>query len=152
MQGYYAGFDIGRTFHVLVVVDDLGKRVFKRQVANTFNTVQEAINRVQSIASGCEVYWAVEMIDHNARMLVETLVGLGKKVYQTTPYRLKRFKEAGAQPRKTDAIDAAALANLLRLLCRVRGGGCRRSERVRSTIAGDCHRLLPRFDGQLAGL
>ena len=115
MQGYYAGFDVGRTFHVLVVVDDLGKRVFKRQVANTFTTVQEAINRVQSIASGCEVYWAVEMVDSNARMLVETLVGLGKKVYQTTPYRLKRFKEAGAQPRKTDAIDAAALANLLRL-------------------------------------
>ena len=78
MQEFFAGFDVGRTFHVLVVVDDLGKRVFKRQVANTFNTVQEAINRVQSIASGAEVYWAVEMVDRNARMLVETLVARGR--------------------------------------------------------------------------
>ena len=115
MQGYYAGFDVGRTFHVLVVVDGVGKRVLKRRVANTFNAVQEAVNRVLSIASGSEVCWAVEMVDNNARMFVSTLVKQGQKVYQTTPYRLKRFKEAGAQPRKSDTIDAVGLANLLRL-------------------------------------
>ena len=55
MQGYYAGFDVGRTFHVLVVVDGVGKRVLKRRVANTFNAGQEAINRVLSMASGSTV-------------------------------------------------------------------------------------------------
>lgn len=133
MQGYYAGFDIGRTFHVLVVVDGVGKRVLKRRVANTFNAVQEAINHVQSIASGSEIFWAVEMVDNNARMLVSTLVKQGKKVYQTTPYRLKRFKEAGAQPRKSDTIDAAALANFLRL---------RRDEMTPITIAPKEIRIL----------
>jgi len=115
MQEYYAGFDVGRTFHVLVAINGLGKRVFKQKVANTFGAVQDAICHVESKASGSEVYWAVEMVDRNARMLVETLIGQGKKVYQSTPYRLKRFKEVGSQPRKSDTIDAAALANLLRL-------------------------------------
>ena len=115
MQEYFAGFDVGRTFHVLVVVDESGKTVLKRRVENTFEAVTEAAERVQSGTSEGEVYWAVEMVDRNARMLVETLVRMGKKVYQSTPYRLKRFKEAAARPRKSDLIDAAALANLLRL-------------------------------------
>ena len=115
MQEFLAGLDIGRRFHVLAVVDCTGKRIYKRRFTNTAKTLLEMVSRVQSQTKNGKVYWAIEMADANASLVVRILAQAGQELYQSTPYRLKRFKEAAAQPRKSDSIDALALANLLRL-------------------------------------
>lgn len=115
MQEFFAGLDIGRRFHMLAVVNRDGKRIFKRRFYNTEKTLTEMVGRVKSKTKSGRVYWAIEMSDANASLVVRILARAQQALYQSTPYRLKRFKEATAQPRKSDPIDAVALANLLRL-------------------------------------
>lgn len=115
MQEFSAGIDIGRRFHVLAVVDATGKCVLKRRFNNNEKSLTDMVSRVKSRTKDGKVYWAIEMADANASLLVRILARAEEELYQSTPYRLKRFKEAAAQPRKSDPIDALALANLLRL-------------------------------------
>lgn len=117
----WVGIDVGKRFHHACAVDQNGKVVFSRKVANNQSAIEGLITRTTTKAGTAatggsgEVVWAVDMTSGSAALLVALLLGTGQPVLSVPGRLVNRMAGAFAGEGKTDAKDAHTIAETARL-------------------------------------
>lgn len=103
----YAGIDIGKSKHVVAVVDDEGRLLKK---ATSFEENQAGYEALEEVLGATDVLVCMEATGHYWKNLFVTLTGHRYQVAVVNPLRTNRFMGEDLARTKTDAIDAQGLA------------------------------------------
>jgi transposase len=109
----WAGTDAGRTHHHCVVIDDTGKRLLSRRVANDETELLKLLADV--LALGDEVTWGIDLADGGAALLIDLLLNHGQHTLYIPGRAVSRASEGYRGEGKTDAKDAAIIADQARI-------------------------------------
>lgn len=109
----WVGIDVGKRFHHACAVDQSGKIVFSRKVANGQAAIEQLIAR--TTAKAAEVVWAVDMTSGPAGLLIALLRATGQPVLYVPGRLVNRMAGAFAGEGKTDAKDSRTIAETARL-------------------------------------
>lgn len=115
MPRLWAGIDAGKTHHHCVAIDEDGRRVLSRRVANDETELLALIADVLSAARGEEVVWATDLNQGGAALMISLLVDNGQAVLyipgRTVHHAARTYRGDG----KTDAKDAGIIADQARM-------------------------------------
>jgi transposase len=158
VERVWAGVDIGKEHHHVVVIDADGARMLSRRVINDETVLLELIGQVTGLAD--EVRWAVDVSTGGAALLLALLVAHGQQVFYLSGNQVNRAADGYRGEGKTDAKDAAIIADQARmrrdltplrvddeLIVELRMLVARRRD-----LAGDRVRLVNRLHDQLLGI
>ena len=113
MERAWAGVDIGRDHHHVVVVDIDGERLLSRRVANHEPALLEVIEQVMGL--GGRVTWAIDLHGSESALLLAVLFDYGQKVVYVPGMTVNRAAEGYRGAGKTDAKDALIIADQARM-------------------------------------
>jgi transposase len=113
MAQVWAGVDAGKTHHHCVAVDADGKRLLSRRVANDEPELIALISDVTAL--GDEITWAVDLPDGGAALLIGLLVARDQALLYIPGRAVNRASGAYRGEGKTDARDAAVIADQARM-------------------------------------
>ncbi|ADP78645.1 IS110 family transposase [Pseudofrankia inefficax] len=158
MERVWAGVDIGKEHHHVVVIDADGARMLSRRVANDEPTLLDLLGQVTALAE--RVHWAVDLSTGGAALLLGLLVAHGQQVFYLSGNQVSRAAGGYRGEGKTDAKDAAIIADQVRmrrdlapmrvddeLIVELRMLVARRRD-----LAGDRVRLVNRLHEHLLGI
>jgi transposase len=115
----WVGIDVGKQFHHACAIDENGKVVFSRKVANRQAAIEDLITRTTTKSAGsgtaAEVVWAVDMTSGSAALLLMLLLATGQPVRSVPGRLVNRMAGAFVGEGKTDAKDARTIAETARL-------------------------------------
>lgn len=112
MTQVWAGVDAGRAHHHCVVIDADGKRLLSRRVANDEAALAALISDVTALGA---VTWAIDLPDGGAALLLGLLVGRDQPVLYIPGRAVNRASGGYRGEGKTDARDAAVIADQARM-------------------------------------
>ncbi|MEX5638064.1 IS110 family transposase [Parafrankia sp. FMc2] len=113
MERAWAGVDIGKGHHHVVVIDPDGARLLSRRVGNDEMALLELIGQVTALAD--QVRWAVDVNTGAATLLLALLVAHGQQVFYLSGNQVNRAADGYRGEGKTDTKDAAIIADQLRM-------------------------------------
>ncbi|WP_406409315.1 IS110 family transposase [Streptomyces sp. NBC_01643] len=113
VTGIWAGIDAGKTHHHCVVIDDGGKRLLSRRVANDEPELLRLLADV--LVLGDEVTWGIDLADGGAVLLIDLLLNHGQLTLYIPGVAVNRASEGYRGEGKTDAKDAAVIADQARI-------------------------------------
>ncbi|MDO3651307.1 IS110 family transposase [Nocardia mangyaensis] len=113
MAQIWAGVDIGKTDHHCVVIDTDGKRLLSRRIANDESELVKLIGEVTGLAD--EPTWAIDLNDGGAALLIGLLVERDQPLLYLPGRTLNRAAGGYRGEGKTDARDAAIIADQARM-------------------------------------
>ncbi|TNH31689.1 IS110 family transposase [Micromonospora orduensis] len=113
MANVWAGVDAGKSHHHCVVIDADGKRLLSRRVANDEPELLALIGDVIRLAD--EVTWAVDLPDGGAALLIELLAAHDQALLYIPGRTVNRAASGYRGEGKTDARDAAIIADQARM-------------------------------------
>ncbi|WP_334173696.1 IS110 family transposase [Sinomonas sp.] len=115
MPRLWAGIDAGKAHHHCVAIDEDGRRVLSRRVANNETELLALITDVLGIAESEEVVWATDLNQGGAALVISLLVDHGQPVLyipgRTVHHASRTYRGDG----KSDAKDAAIIADQARM-------------------------------------
>lgn len=109
----WAGIDAGKTDHHCVVIDESGRRLLSRRVANDEPELLELLTDV--LALGDAVTWGIDLADGGAALAITILTGHEQSVHYISGRAIHRASESYRGEGKTDARDAAVIADQVRI-------------------------------------
>jgi transposase len=109
----WAGVDTGKAHHHCVVIDDHGRRLLSRRVANDEPELEALITEVTAL--GEEVTWAADMAGGGAALLIGLLAAAGQRLLYLPGHALAHAAAGYRGEGKTDARDAAIIADQARM-------------------------------------
>ena len=110
----YCGIDWAEGHHDIALVDDEGKLVGKRRINETVEGFAELIEMLVDAGDSAEALIPVA-IETPRGLLVAALRAAGRPIYPINPLAVARYRErTSVSGKKSDHIDAMALANILR--------------------------------------
>lgn len=109
----WAGIDAGKGHHHLVVIDREGRRLLSRRVPNDEPELVAAITA--ALARAKEVTWAIDLADGPAALAITLLLGRDQRVLYLPGVAVNRIAGAYRGEGKTDAKDAALIADQARM-------------------------------------
>lgn len=113
-MGVYGGIDWAEGHHDIALVDDDGRLVAKRRISETPAGLAELIS-VMAAAGDSPAEPIPVAIETPRGLLVAALRATGRPVYPINPIAVARYRERTAvSGKKSDHVDAMALANILR--------------------------------------
>lgn len=113
MGRVWAGVDIGKMHHHCVVVDEEGRHLLSRRVANDESELLSLIAAVLGV--GQETTWAVDVTHGGAVLLLGLLANHGQSVFYLPGLAVNRATAGYRGQGKTDARDAAIIADQARM-------------------------------------
>jgi transposase len=113
MAMIWAGIDAGKTHHHCVAIDESGRRLLSRRVANDEPELLELLTDVLSL--GDEVTWGIDLADGGAALAITILFNHGQQVHYISGRAIHRASESYRGEGKTDARDAAVIADQVRI-------------------------------------
>lgn len=113
MTHIWAGIDAGKGHHHCVAIDDTGKRLLSRRVPNDEQDLVQLLTDV--LALGDEVTWGIDLLDGGAPLMITLLVNHGQQVLYIPGRTVNRASEGYRGAGKTDAKDAAIIADQARI-------------------------------------
>ena len=113
MAAIWAGIDAGKTHHHCVAIDESGRRLLSRRVANDEPELTELLADVLALAD--EVTWAIDLADGGAALAITILLNQDQPVHYISGRAIHRVSEGYCGEGKTDAKDAAVIADQLRV-------------------------------------
>lgn len=154
----WAGVDAGKAHHHCVVIDADGRRLLSRRVANDEPELLRLLTDVLNL--GDEVTWGIDLADGGAALLIAVLVNHGQHVLYIPGMAVNRASEGYRGDGKTDAKDAAVIADQARVrrdLQPVRPGDELIAELKvltghRRDLVDDRTRTINRLRGHLTGI
>jgi transposase len=158
MAAIWAGIDAGKTHHHCVAIDESGRRLLSRRVANDESDLLELLTDV--LALGNQVTWGIDLADGGAALAIAILLNHDQLVHYISGRAIHRVPESYRGEGKTDAKDAAVIADQVRIrrdLQPLRAG----NETVtdlkiltgrRMDLVADRTRTVNRLRAQLSGL
>jgi transposase len=166
MAGVWAGVDTGKAHHHCVVIDQAGRRLLSRRVANDEAELLALLAAVAELGAGeadpgqAQVTWAVDQADGGAALLIGLLLAHDQRLLYV-PGRTVHHAAAGYRGEgKTDARDAAVIADQARMrrdLAPLRPGDALTVELKvltarRADLVADRTRAINRLRGLLTGV
>lgn len=112
MGRVWAGVDAGKTHHHCVVIDSDGKRLLSRRVANDEPELLELMADVRALG---EATWAVDLADGGAALLIGILAAHDQPLLYISGRKVNRAADGYRGEGKTDARDAAVIADQARI-------------------------------------
>lgn len=113
MGRIWAGVDIGKTHHHCVAIDEEGRHLLSRRVANDEAELLALIGDVLNL--GHETTWAVDVTHGGAVLLLGLLANHGQPVLYLPGLAVNRATASYRGQGKTDARDAAIIADQARM-------------------------------------
>lgn len=110
---YWVGFDVGKAFHWLCVLDEEGEEVLSRRVEATEEDLEESCSEVERL--GGERTVGIDLLGGPATLLEAVLLGRGEGVFHVPGIAVNRARDAYRGEAKSDAKDARVIADQLRL-------------------------------------
>ena len=110
----YCGIDWAEGHHDIAVIDDEGRLLAKRRVVESPTGLAELISMLAGI--GDDVADPIPVAIETPRgLLVAALRATGRPIYPINPMAVARYRErTSLSGKKSDHVDAMALANILR--------------------------------------
>jgi len=105
----WAGIDAGKGHHHVVVIDGEGRRMLSRRVANDEPDLETLIAAIVDCAT--EVNWTIDLADGPAALVLALLLGRGQRVWYLPGVAVNRASDGYRGEGKTDAKDAAVIAD-----------------------------------------
>ncbi|MFH8371899.1 IS110 family transposase, partial [Streptomyces sp. NPDC018031] len=158
MTEIWAGIDAGKTHHHCVVIDDTGKRLLSRRVANDETELLQLLADV--LALGEVTAWGIDLADGGAALAIAILLNHGQPLLYIPGRTVNRASEGYRGDGKTDAKDAAVIADQARIrrdLMPLRSGDELVTELKvltahRRDLVDDRTRTVNRLRGHLTGI
>ncbi|MEV7238641.1 IS110 family transposase [Streptomyces sp. NPDC051020] len=113
MAPIWAGIDAGKTHHHCVAIDESGRRLLSRRVANDESELLELLADV--LALGDEATWGIDLADGGAALVIAILLNHDQPVLYLSGRAIHRASEGYRGEGKTDARDAAVIADQARI-------------------------------------
>ncbi|MGW7427619.1 IS110 family transposase [Streptomyces sp. NPDC054813] len=113
MAAIWAGIDAGKTHHHCVAIDESGRRLLSRRIANDEPELFELLAEVLSL--GDQVTWGVDLADGGAALAIAILLNHGQPVHYISGRAIHQASESYRGEGKTDAKDAAVIADQVRV-------------------------------------
>ncbi|WP_406434350.1 IS110 family transposase [Streptomyces sp. NBC_01589] len=113
MAAIWAGIDAGKTHHHCVAIDESGRRLLSRRVANDEPELLELLADV--LALGDEVTWGIDLADGAADLAITILLNHDQPLNYISGRAIHRASESYRGEGKTDAKDAAVIADQVRI-------------------------------------
>ncbi|MEE4420524.1 IS110 family transposase [Streptomyces bugieae] len=113
MTAIWAGIDAGKAHHHCVVIDETGKRLLSRRVANDESELLQLLAAV--LALGDEVIWGIDLADGGAALVIDLLLSHRQHTLYVPGMAVNRASEGYRGAGKTDAKDAAIIADQARV-------------------------------------
>ncbi len=111
---YYAGIDIAKRAHQMVVVDETGQAIGKPlTITNTRNGFVQCVDTLHALPA--TVHVALEATGPYWLALYEHLSAAGFTVQVFNPLQVHAYRKTGVRITKTDRRDAFWIANFLRI-------------------------------------
>lgn len=111
---FWAGFDVGKAFHWLCVLDGEGERVLSRRVEATEEEIGEALEELARL--GDDTVFGLDMAGGPATLLASMLLERGERVLFVPGMAVNRSREAySGGERKSDPGDARVIADQLQV-------------------------------------
>ena len=117
MTRVWAGIDAGKANHHCVALDEVGHQLLSRRVANDEPTLAALITDVVEMADGDEIVWAIDMHDGLAALVLAMLVDHRQTVVYLPGRAVHHASATYRGDAKTDAKDAAVIADQARMRC-----------------------------------
>jgi transposase len=164
MAQLWAGVDTGKTHHHCVVIDHDGHRLLSRRVANDEQDLLALLEAVAALAGPGDgqvaVTWAVDQANGGAALLIGLLLEANQRLLYLPGRTLNRAAGGYRGEGKTDARDAAIIADQARMrrdLAPLRPGDALTVELKlltarRSDLVADRTRTINRLRGLLTGI
>lgn len=154
----WAGIDAGKGHHHVVVIDPDGKRLLSRRVANTEPDLLELIDAVQALAT--QISWAIDLADGPAALLIALLLQRVQSLVYLPGIAVNRATGGYRGEGKTDAKDAAVIADQARMRNDLRVlqiqddtiAELRMLTAHRADLSADRVRAINRLRGRLTGI
>ena len=109
----WAGIDAGKSHHHVVVIDAGGRQLLSRRVANDEAELGGLIDVALLLAPA--LTWAVDLADGAAALVITLLLGRGQRVLYLPGVAVNRAAAGYRGEGKTDARDAAIIADQARM-------------------------------------
>ncbi|GHE12063.1 IS110 family transposase [Streptomyces alanosinicus] len=113
MAAIWAGIDAGKTHHHCVAIDESGRRLLSQRVANDEPDLLELLADV--LALGDEATWGIDLADGGAALAIAILLNHDQPVHYISGRAIHRASESYRGEGKTDAKDAAVIADQVRV-------------------------------------
>ena len=108
------GVDTHKQDHVLVAIDDLGRRCGIQRSANTPEGWTQALAWARDRGNEDTTCWGIENSGGLGKGFAQFLLAQGEaNVREVSPHRTAQYRRRGRTQDKTDAADALAIARLL---------------------------------------
>jgi len=154
----WAGIDAGKGHHHVVVIDPDGKRLLSGRVANTEPDLLELIDAVQALAT--QIAWAIDLADGPAALLIALLLQRVQSLVYLPGIAVNRATGGYRGEGKTDAKDAAVIADQARMRNDLRVlqiqddtiAELRMLTAHRADLSADRVRAINRLRGRLTGI
>jgi hypothetical protein len=109
----WAGVDAGKHHHHLVVIDADGRRLLSRRIGNDEPELELAIAATRALAA--QVTWAIDLADGPAALIIAMLLARQQRLFYLPGVAVNRASAAYRGEGKTDAKDAAIIADQARM-------------------------------------
>ena len=113
LEQAWAGIDAGKEHHHVVVIDSEGRRLLSRRVLNGESELNEIIDA--TLARAGIVSWAIDLADGPAALIITLLLERGQRLVFLPGIAVNRASGAYRGEGKTDAKDAAVIADQARM-------------------------------------
>ncbi|MFM9707757.1 IS110 family RNA-guided transposase [Streptomyces galilaeus] len=113
MAAIWAGIDAGKTHHHCVAIDESGRRLLSRRVANDEPELLQLLGDVLELSD--EVTWGIDLADGGAALAIAILLNHDQPVLYLSGRAIHRASEGYRGEGKTDAKDAAVIADQVRI-------------------------------------
>lgn len=110
---YWVGFDVGKAFHWVCVLDEEGEEVLSRKVEATEEELEAACKEIEGL--GGEPTVGIDLLGGPATLLEAVLLGRGERIFHVPGIAVNRARDAYPGEAKSDSKDAHVIADQLRL-------------------------------------
>ena len=110
---YWVGFDVGKGFHWVCVIDGEGEEVLSRKVEATEEDLEAALSEIARL--GGERTFGIDLLGGPATLLEAVLLGRGETIFHVPGIAVNRARDAYRGEAKSDSKDARVIADQLRL-------------------------------------
>jgi transposase len=110
---YWVGFDVGKAFHWLCVLDDEGEEVLSGKVEATEEDLEVACSQIEAL--GGERTIGIDLLGGPATLLEAVLLERGERILHVPGIAVNRARDAYPGEAKSDSKDAHVIADQLRL-------------------------------------
>jgi transposase len=111
----WAGIDAGKVSHHCVVIDEAGAKLLSRKVSNDEADLLRLIDDVAGLAASGRVQWAIDLNSGGAALLIALLVAREQNLIYIPGRTVHHASAAYRGDGKTDAKDAAVIADQARM-------------------------------------